>query len=172
MYEALGEELILFVKTIWYGSFLAIVYDMIRISRNCISHKNWFISMEDFLYWIAAGFYAFSKFFQENAGQLRGYFFVGLIMGAAAWHWSLSSYVVAWLTKIWNKMKIICIWLKWLKNRMLRCRLMMFIKKKIQMYIRKCKDRGAKNEKTKQRKQKESCKNNPSDSKSSGDVRN
>lgn len=66
MYEALGEELLLFVKTIWYGSFLAIVYDMIRISRNCISHKNWFLSMEDFLYWIAAGFYVFSKFFQEK----------------------------------------------------------------------------------------------------------
>ena len=168
MYALLGEELILFAKAIWYGSFLIIVYDGLRIWRNCVRHKNWLISLEDFVYWIWAGVYVFSRFFQENSGQLRGYFFLGLVVGALAWHWSLSKYFVDLMSKVLCKVKILFeIWfncLKWLKNRLLRCRLIIFAKKKIQMYIGKCKDRGAKNEKTKQRKQKESCKKNIPDS--------
>ena len=107
MYALLGEELILFAKAIWYGSFLIIVYDGLRIWRNCVRHKNWLISLEDFVYWIWAGVYVFSRFFQENSGQLRGYFFVGLVVGALAWHWALSKYFVDLMSKVLCKVKIL-----------------------------------------------------------------
>ena len=47
---------------ILWGFKLAIVYDAFLIFRNVIRHKNIFIHIEDFIYWIFCAFFVFDSF--------------------------------------------------------------------------------------------------------------
>lgn len=101
----MGRELILFMKSLWYGSFLLILYDCLRILRRVFRHSSGMVAFEDLVFWIGSGFFLFSRIYQENSGALRAYLFVGAAVGVLAWHYSLSSYFVIFLSKWLRKIK-------------------------------------------------------------------
>lgn len=154
----MGRELVLFMTSVWYGSFLMIIYDCLRIMRRVIPHSVGVVAAEDLVFWIGSGLYLFSGFFRENSGILRGYLFAGTIAGAAAWHFSLSGYFVGFLSGILKKIggiiKIpvqkIFILAKRLKFRVLRCRISLYTHRKAvcnRWRQREKSDRGAEHEK-------------------------
>lgn len=96
----MGNELTLFMKSLWCGAFLLMVYDGLRIFRRVVPHSPAAVGVEDFFFWVGSGLYLFSRVFQENEGALRGYFLLGAAAGMAAWHWSLSEYSVKYLSKL------------------------------------------------------------------------
>jgi spore cortex biosynthesis protein YabQ len=101
----MGKELLLFAKSLWYGSLLAIIYDGLRIWRRVIEHGNKGIAFEDLLFWIGSSLFLFSRFYRENEGVLRAYLFAGTAAGVLAWHYSLSTMFVEWLSGLLNKVK-------------------------------------------------------------------
>lgn len=127
----MGKELILFMKSVWYGSFLLIIYDCLRILRRVFKHSNFVVSVEDLVFWIGSGLFLFAKYFQDNSGVLRAYLFVGIAVGVLSWHFSLSPYFVKYISVVLIKIKRIVriplqkilFFVKWLKFWTVRCKL-------------------------------------------------
>ncbi|NCB92117.1 MAG: spore cortex biosynthesis protein YabQ [Clostridia bacterium] len=101
----MGKELLLFTKSLWYGSFLMIIYDGLRILRRVLPHTSVIVAIEDLLFWMISSLFLFSRFFWENEGALRAYLFVGTVLGMLAWHYSLSRIYVDVCSGIMNKIK-------------------------------------------------------------------
>ena len=127
----MGKELLLFMKSVWYGSFLLIVYDGLRILRRVFRHSNFAVSAEDLVFWTGSALFLFAKYFQDNSGILRGYLFAGVITGILAWHFSLSPYFIKYISVLLIKMrgfimipvKKILFFTKRLKSLAVRCKL-------------------------------------------------
>lgn len=157
----MGKELLLFMKSLWYGSVLMITYDCLRILRRIFRHSVGVVAFEDLVFWIGSALFLFSRFFCENSGVLRTYMFVGTAVGILAWHFSLSSFFVrftsGWMGKIKRK---ILIWVKWLKFWIMRCRISLD-KRRCRRKQREKPDKGEKHGKEEQRQKKEKQKSNP-----------
>ncbi len=94
------RELLLFVKSFWYGASLLLLYDILRIFRKAFRHGKILTATEDIIYWVFCAVYLFSKFYQENSGILRAYLFAGVLLGVFACSASISTPFVkcgAWL---------------------------------------------------------------------------
>lgn len=165
----MGRELILFAKSVWYGSFLFFLYDCLRILRRTVPHTGAVIAVEDLLYWMGAAFFLFSVFFRENSGILRGYLFVGTGVGAFAWKYSLSTVWVEGVSRMLIKIRVILkipagkllILAKRLKFWVVRCNISLYRKGK--SALKKCSrrtepDRGAENEEKTNRGKAKKCK--------------
>lgn len=93
------QEILFFTFSILTGILLLWVYDVLRIFRRILPHKGVLVSLEDFFYWCGASLVIFSMIFKENDGVLRGYAFVGILVGV--WiQWLLEVF----LRKIWIKL--------------------------------------------------------------------
>ena len=75
------QELLFFCRTFLAGVLLAAAYDILRIFRNVISHNDFFVSLEDLLYWCMAGVFLFSVIYLENDGVIRVYALAGICLG-------------------------------------------------------------------------------------------
>ena len=60
-----------------------VVYDLIRLFRFLVPHRSLAVGLEDFCYWIWAGFFTFLFLYRENDGALRfyiiGFIFVSML---------------------------------------------------------------------------------------------
>ena len=112
----MGRELVLLARSFWCGALLLFFYDGIRIFRRLVPHRSFLTAMEDLLFGTGSGIWLCVQVFQASQGVLRGYFLAGVILGGAAWHFSLSRIFVEKLTAILQvPIKKILILLKWLK---------------------------------------------------------
>lgn len=80
--EGLEQELILLGQAFLSGAGLSLVYDMIRVIRRIVPHGIILVSIEDLVYWVAAGGWLFLKACQVNNGIIRGYMLLGIGAGA------------------------------------------------------------------------------------------
>lgn len=71
----------LLLTTVKLGVKLAFVYDGVRMFRFLISHKNIFISLEDFVFWIYASCILFKLQLEQSNGILRGFSILGILLG-------------------------------------------------------------------------------------------
>ena len=94
MQEAVLGQLYFFLGAVWFGACLLLVYDGIRSFRIVFRHKLWIVSVEDVLYWIFVGFLCFRFLCWYNWGELRGFFFLGLIIGMAVYYMLISPKVL------------------------------------------------------------------------------
>lgn len=83
--EGLEQELILLGQAFLSGAGLSLVYDMIRVIRRIVPHGIILVSIEDLVYWVAAGGWLFLKACQVNNGIIRGYMLLGIGAGALAY---------------------------------------------------------------------------------------
>lgn len=129
----MSRELLLFLKSVWYGAFLVLVYDVLRIERNVIRHSTLFITCQDLCYWIFCALFLFSRYFQENSGILRGYLGAGVVIGSLSCYVSISPYFVRFFSFLLKKLqKVLQIPLdlvkrviKRLKSRLFRVKLLL-----------------------------------------------
>ena len=90
----MSRELLLFLKSIWYGALLVLNYDLFKISRDVVKHKTVVMAFEDLCYWIFCAVFLFAQYFQENSGMLRGYLGAGVLIGSLSCYVSISPYFV------------------------------------------------------------------------------
>lgn len=81
MSQVIRQETIVFLTSVLHGALLALVYDLLRALRRVFAHSLAAVSAEDFLFWIAAGFFTFCLLFLETDGVIRGYVAVGAALG-------------------------------------------------------------------------------------------
>lgn len=126
MSGAIGKELQVFLSCLWYGTFLVMVYDSLRLLRGLIRHASWVIGLEDLIFWIWAAFFLFVHFFKDTYGAVRSYQLLGVAVGGVLWEIGCGRF----LTK---KLLFVS---KWLKFHILRCRIFMYLRKAISLIKR------------------------------------
>lgn len=92
-----------FLISMIYGAALSLIYDMIRSFRRVVSHSNFVIAVEDFLYWIFWACAIISMIYTYNNGDLRSYVILGLILGACLYYLLFSRLILFLLTFILKK---------------------------------------------------------------------
>lgn len=90
------------------GAWLMMCYDLLRVFRILVRHKNLWVGLEDFFYWIYAGVTAFLLLYRENDGRLRAYVIVGIFAGMVLYDRFFSRIYLKLLKKAveWIRMKL------------------------------------------------------------------
>lgn len=77
----IGREAAVFLYACLSGCFLFLVYRLLYWFRKLFLHKQWMISLEDLVYWIALSGYLFYQIYRTTYGEIRWYFMVGVFLG-------------------------------------------------------------------------------------------
>lgn len=84
----------IFLYTVLGGALIAFIYDIFRIKRKAIRTGKLMTYLEDFLYWIIVALVMFGVVYYSNDGEIRGYLFIGTLIGAVLYILLLSKIVV------------------------------------------------------------------------------
>lgn len=145
MNQMITEQLLLFLTAIQIGICMGVLFDLIRIFRKLIKHPNFFVQIEDMLYWVTCGFIGFYMLYICNYAEIRPYIFIGIILGGVFYFATFSivfmkiaTIVIFYIKAFVGKMiKLVMIPIKW-SLHMIRIPLR-YIKKQGIYFKRVCK---------------------------------
>ncbi len=83
-----------FLWSVVIGAFLALVFDFFRILRRKGKTPNYIVYIQDIIYWIIVTLIIITSAFITNDGELRGYMFIGYILGAVIYIVSISKFIL------------------------------------------------------------------------------
>lgn len=95
----------MFIISLYIGAGIGMTYDGIRCVRRLISHNNIFIAIEDIIFWIIWAFIIIDKIHTYNYGNLRGYVFLGIFLGAVCYLCTISCVLMHLLSHILCQVK-------------------------------------------------------------------
>lgn len=73
---------------------IGFTYDIFRIKRKAIRTGTLLTYLEDFLYWIIVALIMFSVVYFSNDGEIRGFIFLGTVIGVILYVLLLSKLVI------------------------------------------------------------------------------
>lgn len=82
------------------GITIGLLFDSFRIIRKFAKTNDMITYIEDIIFWILVGGIMLFTFYQTNNGQIRGYLFLGIIIGATIYFLAVSKYIIKTLTYI------------------------------------------------------------------------
>ncbi len=103
MSEVVRGEVFFFFTSMITGILLVWSYDIFRIFRKVVPHHSIAVNAEDLLYWFLTALIIFGMIFEQNDGALRGYAFVGILIGV--WlQYTVESFFRKILRRVLNKL--------------------------------------------------------------------
>ena len=102
MEDFIVKEASLFLDSLYTGLIIMALYDILRLLRRIIKHKNIFVGIEDLLYWNMAGIFIFSLIYSENDGRIRWFIIMGIFLGTLIYAKSFGRFLVKYTSKIIN----------------------------------------------------------------------
>ena len=81
-----------FLATAIAGVVLGVLYDCFRILRRVLRHKTVATTIEDAIFWIVSTLLMFIFLIGHNFGDIRGFIFMGLALGAVLYFTTLSRF--------------------------------------------------------------------------------
>lgn len=122
MSEVIRHETAVFLLSVLHGAGLTFVYDLLRALRRAVSHGLAAVSIEDFLFWIAAGFLTFCLAFYHTDGVIRGYVAAGIAIGVILYHFSASEAVLRFFAWLFVSIKgVFCLIFRFLSLPIKKC---------------------------------------------------
>lgn len=100
MKEIITDPLVFFIQSVFFGMSLFLLYDIVRAARKILPHKRCIILIEDIIFWIFVAIISFYFLCTYNDGELRGFFFMGVIGGMAIYYRRGSKVILPILIKI------------------------------------------------------------------------
>lgn len=106
------EQVYIFFYAVLAGVILAFLYDILRIKRRAIKTNVLILSIEDIIYWLLSAIIVFLTVYNSNDGQMRGFIFLGNILGVTLYLSVFSRLVIASSMMIINFIKkvLLFIW--------------------------------------------------------------
>ncbi len=101
----INEQAFLFLTCVKTGIIMGMFYDLIRVFRKIIHHPNWAVQIEDLLYWVTCGGFAFTMIYWRNYGEIRSFVFLGVIIGLILYFCTVSILFMKVTTKVINMAK-------------------------------------------------------------------
>ena len=106
----IAGELQVAAAAVCYGAVITLVYDLLRIFRRVITHGNFWIGVEDLIFWIWTSLWIFSVLYRENDGSFRMYTILAMVLGMVLYHKTISEPLVVFFGKILKKLVNLFIW--------------------------------------------------------------
>lgn len=91
MILGIGTEACVFLYAGLTGMTVLSAYEFLRCLRRLIPHTYRVVGVEDFLFWIGASGYIFSRMYVAAFGSIRWFFLLGLGAGAGIGYLFLCS---------------------------------------------------------------------------------
>lgn len=76
------KEMVVFFQALLSGNVVYWTYALLRILRKLIKHNLFFVSLEDFFFWISTAIYLSICLYNTSNGSLRWHFILGVVVGA------------------------------------------------------------------------------------------
>lgn len=76
------------------GIIIGIIFDIFRILRRSFKTSNLITYIEDMIFWTISALLVMYSLFIFNNGELRGYIFIGLLLGVAVYILFFSKTVI------------------------------------------------------------------------------
>ena len=146
MSQDIVQEAVFFLHSILMGLVITFAYDWVLIFRKLFTHGRFFMSVEDFVYWLACGIGVFYMLYRENNGILRWFAVVGAALGMLTYKAIIKNRFVNIVSKcihkiMWFVFRVIQVVLKPLKCLFFaarRCVRFVWRKlKKVKLFIKK-----------------------------------
>lgn len=102
MPASLSNQAYVFLCAFLGGMFIAFIYDIFRIRRKAIKTINLLVYIEDLFFWILVSLIMFAVVYYSNEGEVRGYIFLGAILGIIIYLLVFSSIVIRFSIFILN----------------------------------------------------------------------
>lgn len=81
MILSVSSQVYVFLLCVSIGLLAGLFYDFFKIIRASFEHKNFFVQVEDLIYWLIITFLSFLILLHKNNGEIRLYGFIGLVFG-------------------------------------------------------------------------------------------
>ncbi|PYG88259.1 spore cortex biosynthesis protein YabQ [Ruminiclostridium sufflavum DSM 19573] len=101
----IADQVYIFLYAIVGGAIAAFFYDFLRIKRRTIKTNAVIVAFEDILYWLAAAVFLFVTVYISNGGEMRGFIFIGNIIGVLLYESIFSNIIIASSVMIINILK-------------------------------------------------------------------
>ncbi|MCX7842302.1 MAG: spore cortex biosynthesis protein YabQ [Clostridia bacterium] len=94
MQITVSSQAYIFLCALIGGMLIAFIYDLFRIKRRAIKSNIVVIYIEDFLYWVLVALIMFCVVYYSNDGELRGFIFIGSVLGVTVYVVLFSALIV------------------------------------------------------------------------------
>jgi len=91
---SVSNQAYIFLWSVIGGMLIAFIYDIFRIKRRAVKTHSMVIYIEDFLYWIIVALVMFGVVYYSNQGEIRGYIFIGMVLGIVLYVSLLSRIII------------------------------------------------------------------------------
>lgn len=117
MSQDIVKEIDFLLNFVLLGVLITFAYDWFLILRRLIKHNMFWISMEDFIFWIGCAVSAFGMLYRLNNGIVRWFAVAGAAVGMLLYKKTISRLVIKTVTKFLSKLinmvgKIITVFIK------------------------------------------------------------
>lgn len=82
------------------GFLISFIYDWLRILRRLIPHNNFWVSVEDIIFWLFCAIEVFLLMNNESNGTLRWFAVLGALVGMIAYKKIFSAFLVKYVTLV------------------------------------------------------------------------
>ncbi len=96
------NQVYVFLWSIVTGGLLALIFDFFRAARKCGKDNLLIVCLQDILYLIIAAFVIIMSSFITNDGDLRGYMFLGYLLGVIFYLLLFSKFILNILSGIFG----------------------------------------------------------------------
>ena len=86
------------------GVFITFLYDLLRILRRVIPHHNFWVSVEDLLFWVYCAGEVFLLMHHESNGTLRWFAILGALTGMLLYKKLVSPFLVKYVSLVLQKL--------------------------------------------------------------------
>lgn len=100
-------QYISFLYSFILGNAMGFIYDVFRFDRALFKRSNFFVFIQDILFWLICAFAFFSFSVVFASGQIRGYLLVGLLLGFLFFRLTFSRLFLLLTSPIKKLVKII-----------------------------------------------------------------
>lgn len=107
---SVSNQAYIFLCSVIGGMLIAFIYDMFRIKRKTFKTRSIGVFIEDLVFWIIVALVMFAVVYYSNEGELRGFIFIGTVIGVILYMLLLSRFVMNFF------LAILCIIKKILKK--------------------------------------------------------
>ena len=97
------NEVEIFVRAIFVGVFLCVVYDCFRIIRRIVKKGTIVTGIEDVIFSVFSAVMIFSYMYKVNGGIIRAYIFVAILIGVFVYEEGIGKFVVKYISKFIKK---------------------------------------------------------------------
>ncbi len=94
----MANENLFLLYALLMGFFITFVYDILRIWRRVLIHNQFWVSVEDLIFWCFCGIEVFLLMYRESNGTLRWFAVAGALIGMVLYKKTLSGPFVKYVS--------------------------------------------------------------------------